>query len=150
MKSICGINCDECSLLQNKKCQGCNKMKGCFGKKKCWIYQYIEVGGKKNYDLLKKEIIDEFNTLHIDGMPKVTELYPLFGEMVNLDYPLPNGKKEKILCDDEMYLGNQLECEFNDDKIKKCFGLVANMTFLLICEYEENGLNPEIIVYKKR
>ncbi len=32
----------------------------------------------------------------------------------------------------------------------RCFGLVANMDFLLVSEYGANGENPEIILYKKR
>ena len=32
----------------------------------------------------------------------------------------------------------------------RCFGLVANMDFLLVCTYEENGENPELVLYKKR
>ncbi len=28
-------------------------------------------------------------------MPKINELYPLHGEYVNLEYPLPNGTKIK-------------------------------------------------------
>ena len=45
------------------------------------------------------------------------------------------------------YLGNQLECEFGGNR---CFGIAANMDFLLVCTYEENGENPELVVYKKR
>ena len=82
-------------------------------------------------------------------MPKIKELYPLHGSFVNLEYPLPNGIKAKFLNDNEAYLGNQVECEFNDEK-KQCFGLIANTNFLLVCEYEANGNNPEIIIYKRR
>ena len=32
----------------------------------------------------------------------------------------------------------------------RCFGVVANMDFILICTYEANGENPELIIYKKR
>jgi hypothetical protein len=83
-------------------------------------------------------------------MPKIHELYPLRGDFINLEYYLPNGIKIKLLSDDEIYLGNQVECEFNDSEIKQYFGLVANMNFLLVCEYGENERNPEIIIYKKR
>ena len=31
-----------------------------------------------------------------------------------------------------------------------CFGIAANMDFLLVCTYEENGENPELVIYKKR
>ena len=150
MKAICGADCDNCELLKNKKCVGCKKTKGCPFGKKCWIANYISIGGTENYELLKNELIKEFNSLNIDGMYKVSELYPLNGSFVNLEYTLPGGQKVKILADDEIYLGNQVECEFNSDELKKCFGLVASMNFLLVCEYEENGNNPEVIVYKKR
>ena len=94
--------------------------------------------------------LEEFNSLNIEGMPKIKELYPLQGSFVNLEYPLPNKTKSKFLDDNDLYLGNQVECEFNDGDFKTCFGLVANMNFLLVCEYEQNGTNPEIIIYKKR
>ena len=149
MESICGANCEECELLKSKKCDGCKNTKGCLFGKKCWIAKYIELGDD-NYTLMKKSIIDEFNSLKIDGLPKVEELYPLIGSYINMEYTLPNGKKVKLLKDDESYLGTQLECEFNNDIVKKCFGLVANMNYILVCEYEENGNNPEIIIYKKR
>ena len=148
MKSICGANCEECEL--SKKCKGCKETKGCPFGKKCWIASYIEIGGNSKFNQLKKELIDEFNSLCVEGMPKIKELYQLRGNYVNLEYTLPNGKKVKILNDEDIYLGNQVECEFNDSEIKSCFGLLANMNFLLVCEYGEGGSNPEILIYKKR
>ena len=53
----------------------------------------------------------------------------------------------KFLDDNATYLGNQLECEFGGNR---CFGIVCNMDFILICTYEENGENPELVIYKKR
>ena len=149
MKSICGADCDKCTLF-NKQCKGCKITNGCSFGKKCWIANYIEIGGKDNYELLKKKLIDEFNNLEIAGLPKIKDLYPLHGLFVNLEYTLPSGEKVKLLLDNEAYLGNQVACEFNDGSSIKCFGLLANMNFLLISEYEENGVNPEIIIYRKR
>ncbi len=150
MKAICGANCDECEKLKNNKCSGCRETNGCPFGKQCFIASYISIGGQDNFKILKKQLIEEFNSLNIEGMPKIQELYPLQGSFVNLEYRLPNGEKIKFLCEDESYLGNQVECEFNDSDLKKCFGLVANTDFLLVCEYEENGENPELIIYKKR
>ena len=150
MEAICGANCSECELLKNDKCKGCKNTKGCPFGKKCWIAKYIEVGGSNSFLELKKILINEFNSLDIDGMPKIDELYPLHGEYVNLEYPLPNGKKVNFLNNDDAYFGTQVENIFNDDEIKRCFGLLANMNFLLVCEYGEGGTNPEIIIYKKR
>ena len=148
MEGICGANCSECALY--KECKGCKNTNGCPFGKKCFIAKYIEIGGMESFEELKKQFIQEFNSLEIDGMPKIEELYPLHGSFINLEYELPNGEKVKFLNDDESYLGNQVECIFNDDDVKKCFGLVANMSFLLVCEYEENGGNPEVLLYKKR
>ena len=150
MKAVCGANCLECELYKNSKCRGCKETNGCPFGKKCWIAKYIEVGGKDSFNEFKKQLIAEFNELNIPGMPKIDELYPLHGEYVNLAYPLPNGKIVNFLNDEEAYLGNQVECEFNDGKIERCYGLVANMDFLMVVEYGENGSDPEIIIYKKR
>ena len=38
-------------------------------------------------------------------------------------------------------------CLFDESR---CFGVVANMEFLLVCTYGEYGANPELLVYKKR
>lgn len=92
-------------------------------------------------------MIDEINALNIDGMPKLTKLNALVGSYVNLEYRLPNGESVKFLDDNATYLGNQLECEFGGDR---CFGVLANMDFILISTYEENGTNPELVLYKKR
>ena len=149
MKSICGADCSKCELY-NKKCSGCNETKGCPFGKKCWIAKYLEIGGEENFNLFQKELLEEINSLKILGMPQINELYPLHGEYVNLEYTLPNGIKTKFLNDNEAYLGNQVECTFNNSTIQKYFGIVCNTTFILICEYKENGTNPELLIYKKR
>ena len=53
----------------------------------------------------------------------------------------------KFLDDEKTYLGNQLECEFGGDR---CFGVLADMDFILISTYEAEGTNPELVMYKKR
>ncbi|MBQ7309625.1 MAG: helix-turn-helix domain-containing protein [Clostridia bacterium] len=108
--------------------------------------RYASLGGKEHLDAFKKQLMREFNDLHIEGMPEVTALSALVGAYVNLEYTLPNGKKVKFLDDGATYLGYQLESEFGG----RCFGLVANMDFLLVCTYEENGEAPELVIYKKR
>jgi len=109
--------------------------------------QYKNLAGKEEFDAFKKQLMDEINDLHIEGMPKVEKLNALVGGYVNLEYRLPNGQSVKFLDDGATYLGNQLECEFGGDR---CFGVVANMDFILICTYEEEGANPELVIYKKR
>ena len=109
--------------------------------------KYRELGDEEKIDEFKQQLIAEFNALHIEGMPEVKELNVLVGGYVNLEYSLPNGKTVKFLDDGATYLGNQLECELGGNG---CFGIVANMEFLLVCTYEENGENPELVIYKKR
>ena len=109
--------------------------------------RYVQLGGDENFQTFKQQLIREFNELHIDGMPEVQSLNFLVGGYINLEYSLPSGQKVKFLDDNATYLGNQLECEFDGTR---CFGIAANMDFLLVCTYGENGENPELVVYKKR
>ena len=89
-----------------------------------------KLGDKDKFDEIKAQLVSEFNTLlHIEGLSKVEDLNVLPGEFVNLEYTLPNGEKVKFLDDNATYLGNQLEGE------SKCYGIVANMDFLLVCTY---------------
>lgn len=83
----------------------------------------------------------------IEGMPRLERLNALVGKYVNLEYRLPNGMNVRFLDDGKTYLGNQLECEFGGDR---CFGVLADMDFILISTYEAEGINPELVLYKKR
>ena len=109
--------------------------------------RYKELGDNGEFDRFKKQLIDEINALHIEGMPELKSLNALVGGYVNLEYPLPGGARAKFLDDGTTYLGNQLEPEFGGDR---CFGVLANMDFILICTYTEGGENPELVLYKKR
>ena len=105
-------------------------------------------GGKETFEEYKAQIILEFNTLlPMNGLPKVEHLNVLSGHFIYLEYRLPSGQVVKFLDDNATYLGSQLVCEFEGGR---CFGIAANMDFLLVCSYEENGENPELIVFKKR
>ena len=108
---------------------------------------YKNLAGAEKFDQFKKQLMKEINALHIEGMPKVESLNALVGAYINLDYRLPNGKIVKFLDDGATYLGTQLEYEFGGGR---CFGVAANMEFILVCTYEENGENPELVIYKKR
>lgn len=109
--------------------------------------RYKELGGDEGIEQFKQQLMAEFNALHIDGLPKVDHLNVLTGSYINLEYPLPNGRKIRFLDDGCSYLGNQLPCEFGGSR---CFGLAANMQFLLVCTYEADGSAPELILYKAR
>lgn len=145
-KTLCGTDCAQCPTRES--CKGCVETDGCPFGKQCFVGKYILTGGTKNYQAFKQSLIDEVNALKIPGMGTVTQLYPLVGSFVNLEYPLPGGAV-RFLCDDEVYLGAQVENLF-DDSGKTCFGVIARENFLLVCEYGENGSDPELVIYKRR
>ena len=109
--------------------------------------RYDELGDDGEFEKFKEKLIEEINDLHIEGMPVLKKLNALVGKYVNLKYPLPNGESVKFLNDNVTYLGNQLESEYGGDR---CFGVLANMDFIMICTYEAEGANPELVLYKKR
>ena len=145
----CGMHLEDCTTSRETD--------GNFNEEYCkWCYssgeytldiwkRYAEIGGKEKLEEFKAQLIDELNTfLHIEGLPNVENLNVLSGEFINMEYTLPNGEKVKFLDDNQTYLGSQLESE------TKCYGIAANMDFILVCTYEENGNNPELVIYKKR
>ncbi len=109
--------------------------------------RYEELSDNGEFEAFKQQLIDEINALGIEGMPELKTLNALVGSYVNLEYRLPSGQTVRFLDDGTTYLGNQLESEFGGDR---CFGVLANMDFILVCTYEAEGANPELILYKKR
>lgn len=109
--------------------------------------RYDELSDGGQFEAFKKQLIEEINALHIEGMPKVEKLNALVGKYVNLAYRLPDGSSVKFLDDNTTYLGNQLEPEFGGDR---CFGVLANMDFILVSTYGKDGADPELVLYKKR
>ena len=109
--------------------------------------RYEELSDNGQFEEFKKQLIKEINDLHIEGLPEVKTLNALVGSYVNLAYRLPNGATVQFLDDQTTYLGNQLESELGGDR---CFGVLANMEFILVCTYEAEGANPELVLYKKR
>ena len=93
----------------------------------------------------KKALIEEINALEIENL-HVQDLNLLPGSFVNLEYRLSNGQTVKLLEDDKMYWGNQVEIPGNE----RCLGLAADEGYLLVCEYGCEGADPEIILYRKR
>ena len=109
--------------------------------------RYKELSDNGQFETFKNTLIKEINNLNIDGMPKIDKLNALIGKYVNLEYKLPSGNSVKFLDDNTTYLGNQVESEFGGNR---CFGILANMEFIMICTYEAEGKNPELLLYKKR
>lgn len=109
--------------------------------------RYDELSDHGQFEQFKQQLMDEINALHIEGLPRVEKLNALVGRFINMEYHLPNGQITKLLNDDTTYLGTQLECEFGGGR---CFGIAANMDFILVCTYDAGGENPELVIYKKR
>ena len=109
--------------------------------------RYNELSDNGEFETFKVQLTEEINALHIDGMPRVEKLNALVGKYVNLAYRLPGGESVRFLDDQATYLGTQLESEYGGER---CFGVLANMDFILVCTYEGEGANPELVLYKKR
>ncbi|MBR5952144.1 MAG: DNA-binding protein, partial [Pseudobutyrivibrio sp.] len=109
--------------------------------------KYEQLSDNGEFEAFKEQLVKEINDLQIEGMPKLDKLNALVGKYVNIEYPLPSGIKAKFLNDNTTYLGNQLESEIVDGLF---FGVIANMDFIMICTYEKDVENPELILFKKR
>jgi hypothetical protein len=149
--SICGLDCTKCELKDT--CDGCVKTNGHPFHSECIVavccqnkgYEYCG----KCLDIpckLKKQLVSEFNALGIEDMAEVTCLNSLKGSYINLEYTLPSGQIVKLLDDEKIYLGNQI-CKLGN---ARCYGLAADESYLLVCEYGDGGSDAEIIIYKKR
>ena len=150
MISYCGADCENCAFGKESGCKGCTASDACPFGKKCFIAQYIKVGGEEAYGAFVRGIVGEINALGIDGLPEITELFPINGGYVNLAYPMPSGESVKLLDDAAVYLANQVECGFAAVEDDKCFGIVADPGFILIARYGANGSDPELIAYRRR
>ena len=147
----CGMDLDDATTSRETD--------GIFNEEYCkWCYhegeftmdywkKYHELGGEEGFEQFKRQLVDEFNALNVDGMPKVEGLNVLPGSYINLEYTLPSGEKVKLLDDNATYLGNQLHNLYGGSR---CFGIAASMQFLLVCTYEANGENPELVLFKQR
>ena len=138
MKTYCGVDC----------CKDCARLAECGGCEKCHGHPFggsCIVERNEDFPRLKSLLIDEINALGIDGLA-VEDLNLLNGEYVNLVYPLATGTTVRFLNDRDIYLGNQIEKTDSE----RCYGVVANEDFILVCEYGCNGSDPEILLYKHR
>ncbi len=144
MKTICGVDCTNCGMKET--CKGCAETNGRPLGGECITAECYKSGGQECFMACKEQIIKEFNALGIVDMPAITNLCQLSGAFVNLEYTLPSGQNVKLLDDNKIYLGYQVEKVGSD----RCYGLVADNQYLLVCEYGCNGTDPEIVVFKKR
>lgn len=144
MYSICGTGC--CEICGRKEeCPGCCETQGHPFGVVCVAAEAVRKGGPDAFSALKSALIREFNSLAVPHLT-VTDLNLLSGSYVNIEYPLANGQSVRLLDDNKIYLGNQIEVPGSD----RCYGIVADEQYLLVCSYGCEGADPEIILYKKR
>ena len=59
--------------------------------------RYDELSDNGQFEEFKKQLINEINDLHIDGLPRVDKLNALVGKYVNLEYTLPDISQSVII-----------------------------------------------------
>ncbi len=94
----------------------------------------------------QEELLKEFHALGIEELKEISRLNRLRGDFINLEYPFPSGQTAKLLEDDQWYWGAEV-CKKGSPR---CYGLAADESILLVCEYGENGLDAELVLWKKR
>ena len=151
MKTICGADCNKCGFKE--KCAGCQETNGHPFGDSCMLAQCSNSNscdeGCKSCSAackLKAKLIEEFNTLGIEDMEEITGLNACKGSYINLTYTFSSGQAVKLLDDDKIYLGNQLSKKDSS----RYYGIAADESVLIVSEYDADGSNEEIIVYKKR
>lgn len=142
MTSICGIDCTACEWRFD--CRGCTQTDGQPFGGECIVASCCRQGGGA-LETLKQDLLAALRTLAIEDMEEVTELHALRGSFVNLKYPLPGGQTTAFWDDNKIYFGNQLHKQGSD----RCYGIVADGTYLLVAEYGDGGSDPEIVVFKR-
>lgn len=144
MKTLCEKDC--CSQCPQKDvCGGCLATGGHPFGGSCIAAECIKTSGKEAFQRLQRELIEEFNELGIPNL-HVESLNLINGFYVNLEYPLDNGQSVKLLKDENIYLGNQIEVPGGGTYL----GIVADERYLLVCEYKSGGTEPQILCYKRR
>ena len=151
------LTCSCCGMPLEDSVLG-REVDGLFNEEYCrWCYSegeytldfWQQQGGapsKEAFVRFKQQLLCEINSLlSIEGLPEIQDLNVLSGEFINMEYPLPSGECVKFLDDRATYLGSQLEGEAGI-----CYGIAANMDFILICSYGEGGESPVLVTYKKR
>lgn len=140
--SLCGADCANCPLQST--CNGCRESNGHPFGEKCMVAACYEHGNSALCQL-KQKLVAAFNTLQIADMPQVTDLYALRGAFINMPFTLPGGEQVKFWNDNKIYLGSQLLKENSD----RCYGIAADETYLMVCEYGKNGADAELILFKR-
>jgi hypothetical protein len=88
-------------------------------------------------------IIERLHELGITELKNVTKLNELKGDYINLECKLPNGEVAKILDDNKLYMGCQVEIADTD----KCYGIAADEKQIAVYRYGCNGADAELVAW---
>ena len=91
---------------------------------------------------MKEMLLRKVRELDIKELKDLECLNELKGDYINLELKLPNGTFAKLLNDNKMYFGNQVERNGTD----RCYGIAADENQILICEYGCNGSDAELVM----
>lgn len=94
---------------------------------------------------MEKRLLEIIKKLGIPEFEKFKLLNLIDGSYLNLECKLPNGKVSKILDDDKKYYANQIDIEGTD----KCYGVAADENFVAVYRYGCDGVDAELIIWKK-
>ena len=114
------------------------------------IYPHLKRWKSADADLphadspIKAKLIEEVNALGIAGLPPISNLFVLQGAFINQAYCV-HGNSIKVLDDDGVYWGNQIE---KGDG--RCFGIACDERYILVSEYGKDGKDAEIVMLKRR
>ena len=140
--SFCGADCTACQM--NTVCRGCAASDGHPFGEACMVAGLCKCE-ENTFRTFEQKLIGALNALNIEKMESVTELYPLRGAFINMEYTLPGGQSTKFWNDNKIYLGNQLQQKDSG----RCYGIAADEKYLLICEYDADGANPELVTFQR-
>lgn len=93
--------------------------------------------------MTKEALIRIINALPLADLTPIDTLYELRGDFINLPLVLPSGQTVRFWKDDALYWGAE-SCRKNSDR---CYGFASDGKCLLVCEYGENGADPELAFY---
>ena len=102
MECYCGTDC--CASCGEKDCGGCLPTGGRPFGGQCVAAECVRQGGAQALAAARERLVAEFNALGIHGL-HLDGLNLLHGAFVNLEYPLANGSRVKLLQDEKNLLG---------------------------------------------
>lgn len=134
--SICGADCSRCPL--HTDCAGCAETDGRPFGEACMVAEHCKKG---TLCAFRQKLIHAFGEADIH----VTQLFPLKGSIINMEFTLPGGNAAKFWNDNKMYLGNQLPKSGTD----RCYGIAADDAYLMVCEYGQDGTDAQLVLFKR-